>query len=199
VEHGRGRLLTELTVYGLVPRPVAISASVLPNREAAVSIKLGMFMMPFHHPSCDYAATLEEDREAIVLTDRLGFSEVFVGDHFTSWSERISSPLMFVSTVIDCTQQIRLGTGVINLPQTHPLVVAQAAMFDHLCRGRFIMRSTCRSRPSPHQQPKKRQATIVAFERARPYPSLLAWINTPAGGSPENIILPALVWVACRP
>ena len=110
------------------------------NGEAAVSVKLGMFMMPFHHPSRDYATTLEEDREAIVLADRLGFSEVFVGEHFTSWSERISSPLMFVSTVIDRTQKIRFGTGVINLPQTHPLVVAaQTAMFDHLCRGRFIM------------------------------------------------------------
>ena len=105
-----------------------------------MSIKLGMFMMPFHHPSRDYATTLEEDREAIVLADRLGFSEVYVGEHFTSWSERISSPLMFASTVIDRTQQIRFGTGVINLPQTHPLVVAaQTAMFDHLCRGRFIM------------------------------------------------------------
>ena len=98
-----------------------------------MSVKLGMFMMPFHHPSRNYATTLEEDREAIIVADRLGFSDVFVGEHFTSWSEPISSPLMFVSTVIDRTQKIRFGTGVLNLPQTHPLVVAaQTAMFDHL-------------------------------------------------------------------
>jgi alkanesulfonate monooxygenase SsuD/methylene tetrahydromethanopterin reductase-like flavin-dependent oxidoreductase (luciferase family) len=53
-----------------------------------VTVKLGMFTMPFHHPSRDYATILEEDREAIVLADRLGFSEVFVGEHFSSWSER---------------------------------------------------------------------------------------------------------------
>jgi alkanesulfonate monooxygenase SsuD/methylene tetrahydromethanopterin reductase-like flavin-dependent oxidoreductase (luciferase family) len=42
--------------------------------------------------------------------------------------------------VIDRTQGIRLGTGVLNLPQMHPATVAaHAAMFDHLCRGRFIM------------------------------------------------------------
>lgn len=105
-----------------------------------MSVKLGMFTMPFHHPDRDYAAILDEDREAVILADRLGFTEVFVGEHFSSWSERITSPLIFLASVIDQTRQIRLGTGVINLPQLHPATVAaHAAMFDHLCRGRFIM------------------------------------------------------------
>jgi alkanesulfonate monooxygenase SsuD/methylene tetrahydromethanopterin reductase-like flavin-dependent oxidoreductase (luciferase family) len=105
-----------------------------------VGIKLGMFTMPFHDPGRDYTAVLEEDREAIVLADRLGFSEVFVGEHFTSWTERVSSPLIFLSSVIDRTRRVCFGTGVLNLPQTHPLIAAaEVAMFDHLCRGRFIM------------------------------------------------------------
>jgi alkanesulfonate monooxygenase SsuD/methylene tetrahydromethanopterin reductase-like flavin-dependent oxidoreductase (luciferase family) len=105
-----------------------------------VSVALGMFTMPFHHPARDYATILEEDQEAIVLADRLGFSEVFVGEHFSSGSERITSPLMFLATLIGRTRDIRLGTGVINLPQLHPATVAaHAAMFDHLCRGRFIL------------------------------------------------------------
>ncbi|HLJ60063.1 MAG TPA: LLM class flavin-dependent oxidoreductase [bacterium] len=105
-----------------------------------MSVTLGMFMMPFHHPDRDYTAVLEEDREAIILADGLGFSEVFVGEHLTSWSERITSPFVFLSTVIDRARTIRFGTGVLNLLQTHPLVVAaQAAMFDHLCRGRLIL------------------------------------------------------------
>jgi alkanesulfonate monooxygenase SsuD/methylene tetrahydromethanopterin reductase-like flavin-dependent oxidoreductase (luciferase family) len=105
-----------------------------------VTVKLGMFTMPFHHPSRDYATILEEDQEAIVLADRLGFSEAFVGEHFSSWSERITSPLIFLATLVGRTRQIRFGTGVINLPQLHPATVAaHAAMFDQLCRGRFIM------------------------------------------------------------
>lgn len=105
-----------------------------------MSVALGMFTMPFHHPGRDYSVVLEEDREAVVLADALGFSEVFVGEHFTSWTECVSSPLMLLSTVTNRTRAIRFGTGVLNLPQTHPLAVAaQAAMFDHLCRGRFIM------------------------------------------------------------
>lgn len=105
-----------------------------------MTVKLGMFTMPFHHPARDYAAILDEDREAIILADQLGFSEVFVGEHFSSWSERITSPLIFLATLVHQTRQIRLGTGVINLPQLHPATVAaHAAMFDQLCRGRFIM------------------------------------------------------------
>jgi alkanesulfonate monooxygenase SsuD/methylene tetrahydromethanopterin reductase-like flavin-dependent oxidoreductase (luciferase family) len=105
-----------------------------------VTVKLGMFTMPFHHPARDYATVLEEDQEAIILADRLRFTEVFVGEHFSSWSERITSPLVFLATLVSRTTHIRLGTGVINLPQIHPATVAaQAAMFDHLSGGRFIM------------------------------------------------------------
>jgi len=105
-----------------------------------MTVKLGMFTMPFHHPDREYSAILEEDQEAIVLADRLGFTEAFVGEHFSSWSERITSPLIFFATLISRTTQIRFGTGVINLPQLHPATVAaHAAMFDQLCKGRFIM------------------------------------------------------------
>ena len=105
-----------------------------------MTVKLGMFTMPFHHPARDYATILEEDQAAVVLADRLGFTEAFVGEHFSSWSERITSPLIFLATLIPRTTQIRFGTGVINLPQLHPATVAaHAAMFDQLCRGRFIM------------------------------------------------------------
>jgi len=104
-----------------------------------VTVKLGMFTMPFHHPSRDYTTILEEDREAIILADQLGFTEAFVGEHFSSWSERITSPLIFLASLIDRTRQIRFGTGVINMPQLHPATVAaHVAMFDQLCRGRFI-------------------------------------------------------------
>ena len=105
-----------------------------------MTVKLGMFTMPFHHPDRNYAELLAEDQEAVVLADQLGFSEAYVGEHFSSWSERITSPLIFLATVIARTRQIRLGTGVLNLPQTHPATVAaHAAMFDQLSGGRFIM------------------------------------------------------------
>lgn len=103
-------------------------------------MQLGMFMMPLHHPAKDYAVALAEDREAVILADRLGFSDCWIGEHYTSKAEQITSPLIFLATVIPETERIRLGTGVVNLPQHHPAMVAgQAAMFDQLSGGRLML------------------------------------------------------------
>src|SRR5262249_6752503 len=46
---------------------------------------------------------------------------------------------MFLSTLVDATRRIKLGTGTVNLPNSHPVTVAsQVAMLDHLLDGRFI-------------------------------------------------------------
>lgn len=58
-------------------------------------MKLSYFTMPLHPPSRDYTQTLKEDREAIILADRLGFAEVFVGEHVTDLAETITSSLLF--------------------------------------------------------------------------------------------------------
>ena len=97
-------------------------------------------MMPLHHIDRDYHVTLEEDMEAIIFADELGYSEAWVGEHYSSAVEQITSPLMFHANLIARTKQIKFATGVMCLPQYHPAVQAgQAAMFDHLSNGRFIM------------------------------------------------------------
>jgi alkanesulfonate monooxygenase SsuD/methylene tetrahydromethanopterin reductase-like flavin-dependent oxidoreductase (luciferase family) len=103
-------------------------------------MKLGYFMMPLHHIDRDYHQTLEEDTDAIIHADALGLSEAWIGEHYSSAVEQITSPLMFHANLIARTKQIKLATGVMCLPQYHPAVSAgQAAMFDHLSNGRFIM------------------------------------------------------------
>ncbi|NBQ10286.1 MAG: LLM class flavin-dependent oxidoreductase [Betaproteobacteria bacterium] len=82
----------------------------------------------------------EEDREAIMLADQLGFSEAYVGEHVTDLAENITSSLMFLCSVAFHTQQIRLGSGTLNMPNSHPAAIAaQVSMIDHLLQGRFIM------------------------------------------------------------
>jgi alkanesulfonate monooxygenase SsuD/methylene tetrahydromethanopterin reductase-like flavin-dependent oxidoreductase (luciferase family) len=103
-------------------------------------MKLGMFMMPLHPPERSYPETLREDREAIVLADRLGFEEAFVGEHITDRAETVTSCLMFLASLAHETRRIKLGSGTINLPNTHPAAVAaQVAMIDNMLEGRFIM------------------------------------------------------------
>lgn len=103
-------------------------------------MNLGLFMMPLHRPEKSWQRALAEDRDAVLLAEQLGFTEVWVGEHFSTKAEQIPSPMIFLATLIEATRDIRLGTGVVNLPHHHPVVVAaEAAMFDHLSGGRLML------------------------------------------------------------
>jgi alkanesulfonate monooxygenase SsuD/methylene tetrahydromethanopterin reductase-like flavin-dependent oxidoreductase (luciferase family) len=102
-------------------------------------LRLGFFTMPLHPRHRDPAITLQEDREAVVLADRLGFYDAFVGEHLTDPEENITSSLIFLASLVSETRTIKLATGTSNLSHSHPvLIAAHAAMFDHLAKGRFI-------------------------------------------------------------
>ena len=103
-------------------------------------MRLGYFTMPVHPMGRDWSQTLQEDREAIILADKLGFYDAFVGEHLTDACENITNSMIFQATLIHDTKNIKLATGTTNLAQMHPVVIAvNAAMFDHLSQGRFVM------------------------------------------------------------
>jgi alkanesulfonate monooxygenase SsuD/methylene tetrahydromethanopterin reductase-like flavin-dependent oxidoreductase (luciferase family) len=103
-------------------------------------MKLGYFTMPLHPPARNYVETLREDREAILLADRLGFSEAFVGEHVTDIAESVTSCATFLASLIHDTKQIKLGTGTLNLPNGHPAqLAATVSMLDHMLEGRLIV------------------------------------------------------------
>src|SRR4029079_1411698 len=102
-------------------------------------MKLGFFTMPMHSPGRDYTQTLKEDREAVLLADRLGYSEALIGEHVTDVCESIPSCLTFIASVAHETKYIKLGSGTVNLPNNHPAqVAATVAMVDHMLEGRFM-------------------------------------------------------------
>ena len=57
-------------------------------------MRLGYFTMPLHPMERSPTDTLQEDREAIILADRLGFHDAFVGEHLTEKTENIVSSMM---------------------------------------------------------------------------------------------------------
>ena len=102
-------------------------------------MKLGFFTMPIHPLDKDWRQSLREDREAFVLADELGFVEAYAGEHITDQAENITSCMMFLASLIDRTKTIKLGTGTVNMPNSHPATIAaQVAMLDHMLDGRFI-------------------------------------------------------------
>ena len=96
-------------------------------------LKLGFFIQPVHPPSPSYADVLREDREAVVLADRLGYCEAFIGEHLVDAAETITSSLAFIASLADACPSITFGTGVLPLANYHPaMAAAQVAMVDHL-------------------------------------------------------------------
>ena len=80
-------------------------------------------------PEYRYADVLR--REAVVLADRLGFHEAFIGEHLADAAETITSSLVFIASLADQCPSIVFGTGVLPLPNYHPVMVAaQVAMLD---------------------------------------------------------------------
>src|SRR5580692_2623445 len=103
-------------------------------------MRLGYFTMPVHPIHRDWSETLREDRQAVILADRLGFHDAFIGEHLSDRCETITNSMMFLASLVSDTRTIKLATGTSNLSQTHPtLIAAQAAMLDHLADGRFIL------------------------------------------------------------
>ena len=102
-------------------------------------MRLGLFMMPLHPPGPPMHAHIEQDTRKSLLVDELGYDELWLGEHFSATSEPYPSPLMFMANLLPQTKNIKFATGVINLPNRHPAIVAgEIAQFDHLSKGRLI-------------------------------------------------------------
>ena len=103
-------------------------------------LKLGFFIQPVHPLFRSYADVLREDRAAVVLADRLGYREAFIGEHLADSAETITSCLAFIASLADACPSITFGTGVLPLANYHPaMAAAQIAMVDHLVQGRLIL------------------------------------------------------------
>ena len=100
---------------------------------------LSFFIQPLHPIDRNYADVLREDLASIILADKLGYKEALIGEHFTDLAEPITSSLMFIARLIAETENIKLGSGITNLPVYHPVMIAgHVAMIDQMLEGRFI-------------------------------------------------------------
>jgi len=101
-------------------------------------MEFGLFMMPLHPPHRSYADAYDRDIDQIVLADRLGFREAWVGEHLTERWENAPAPDLLIAKALALTRNIRLGTGVTLLALHNPVHLAhRIAMLDHMARGRF--------------------------------------------------------------
>ncbi len=101
-------------------------------------MKLGFFTMPLHPPSADPTRALDSDLEQVVILDQLGYTEAWIGEHFTSIWENLPAPDLLIAQAIPLTKNIVLGTGVTCMPNHNPFMIAhRIAQLDHMAHGRF--------------------------------------------------------------
>jgi limonene 1,2-monooxygenase len=103
-------------------------------------MRFGTFIAP-HHPIGEHPTLqFERDLKMCEMFDRLGYDEVWVGEHHSGGWETIGHPEMFLAAAAQRTHHIKLATGVVSLPYHHPYNVAgRIAQLDHLSRGRAIL------------------------------------------------------------
>jgi alkanesulfonate monooxygenase SsuD/methylene tetrahydromethanopterin reductase-like flavin-dependent oxidoreductase (luciferase family) len=101
-------------------------------------MQLGLFMMPLHPSYRPVADCYDRDIDQLVLADKLGFAEAWLGEHFTEKWENAPAPDLLIAKALALTERIVMGTGVTLLGMHEPVYLAhRLATLDHLARGRF--------------------------------------------------------------
>jgi alkanesulfonate monooxygenase SsuD/methylene tetrahydromethanopterin reductase-like flavin-dependent oxidoreductase (luciferase family) len=101
-------------------------------------MKLGLFMMPLHPSFRPVAECYDRDIAQLVAGDEFGFTEAWLGEHFTERWENAPAPDLLIAKALALTSNIRFGTGVTLLGMHEPVYLAhRIAMLDHLSHGRF--------------------------------------------------------------
>ena len=115
-------------------------------------LRLGALLMPSHPPERSIAEGQQWDLEELERLDRLGYSEAWIGEHFTARWEPCPAPDLLIAQALLCTQNIRLGPLGHLLPYHNPIELAhRVAYIDHLAAGRYQLGVGVSALPSDHE------------------------------------------------
>ena len=109
---------------------------------ASPSVTVGI-----HLPQAGPAASGEALRQAAVLAEQLGFSDVWLSDHLLvptgadyPPSAYVLEPLASMAWVAAVTTTVRIGTSILVLPMRNPIEVAKSlATIDQFSVGRVVL------------------------------------------------------------
>jgi alkanesulfonate monooxygenase SsuD/methylene tetrahydromethanopterin reductase-like flavin-dependent oxidoreductase (luciferase family) len=80
---------------------------------------------------------IDQQIEQVCYAEALGFSDVWLTEHYFTGESVYSDSLMFAAALAMKTSRIRLGFAVVQMPFHHPVRLAvQLALLDNLSHGR---------------------------------------------------------------
>jgi limonene 1,2-monooxygenase len=111
-----------------------------PAPAAPAPTRFGAFIAPYHDPAGNPSLQIRRDLELAELLDRLGYDEVWFGEHHSGAYEIVASPELMIAAAAERTKRIKLGTGVNSLSYHHPYILADRIMqLDHMTMGRAML------------------------------------------------------------
>ncbi len=90
-------------------------------------MQLGMFLMPAHDKGTGVYDAVQWDLQMIRWADELGFTEAWIGEHFTSPYEPVPAPDLLIAQALVQTERIVLAPGAHLLPFHHPAETRRSA------------------------------------------------------------------------
>ncbi|MFI5000179.1 MAG: LLM class flavin-dependent oxidoreductase [Reyranellales bacterium] len=84
------------------------------------------------------AARIDQQIEQVCTAEALGFSDVWLTEHYFTGESVYNDSLMFAAALAMKTSRIRIGFAVVQMPFHHPVRLAvQLALLDNLSKGRI--------------------------------------------------------------
>ena len=112
-------------------------------------MEIGLFLMPSHPPERSFDDGQQWDLRVLRWADEYGFSEAWIGEHFTAPWEPNPTPDLLVAQALLQTSRIKLAPGGHLLPYHNPAELAcRVAFLDHLAQGRFMFGVAASGQPS---------------------------------------------------
>lgn len=84
------------------------------------------------------AARIEQQIEQVCCAETLGFSDVWLTEHYFTGESVYNDALTFAAALAMRTERVRIGFAVVQMPFHHPVRLAvQLALLDNLSKGRI--------------------------------------------------------------
>ena len=162
-------------------------------------IRFGTFLAPFHSVRENPTLAFDRDLALVDHLDRLGFDEVWVGEHHSGGMEIVASPEIFIAAAAERTRRIMLGTGVVTLPYHNPFLVAERInQLDHQTKGRTMfgvgagrvalrrghVGDRCRADPRHDDRSARRHRSAARRRDGEPQDGLVRAPRGPASARP---------------
>lgn len=101
-------------------------------------MKFGWLTLALSPSAGEDAGRIEQQIEQVCAAEALGFSDVWLTEHYFTGESVYNDALLFAAALTMRTTRIRIGFAVLQMPFHHPVRLAvQLALLDNLSKGRI--------------------------------------------------------------